>query len=280
MSLLKKKASRLVLGSGVLLAALSVYAASVSTSSLSGAVSENGGTYRMAPRAVVRRARNDWRALRESIRTAVPAVREQRESTGGVDAITLRSAQLTMDHLDVAYALPEAECVSLWMTGAANQEFQRLNVIGGVPCSLNARELSAHLRLEGIQPAVTEGQLVQVCTNARQYCSQPIAVTSGGGTHGAAQEAITIHSATIARNAYLSVTYSKGEGCTEIVRWNGAGETQKVSYDDEPFTCDAVDHGTARVNIRGMQPLLGPTQWIYLCTDNDATHCSNAYRIR
>ncbi|MEK7563010.1 MAG: hypothetical protein AAB544_01315 [Patescibacteria group bacterium] len=280
MSLLNKKPSRLVLGSGVLLAALSVYATSVSTSSQSGAVSENSGTYRITPQAVVRRARNDWRAFRKNIRTAVPAAREQRESTRNVAVITLRSAHLTSDHLDVAYTLPEAECVSLWITGAANQEFQRLNVIGGMPCSLDSGELSAHLRLKGIQPAVAEGQLVQICTNARQACSQPIAVTSGGGTHGAAQEAITIHAATIARNAYLSVTYSKGEGCMEIVRWNGAGNTQEVSYDDEPFTCDAVDHGTARVNIRGMQPLLGPTQWIYLCTEDDSTHCSNAYRIR
>lgn len=280
MSLLQKKTSRLILGSGVLLAALSIYAASVSTSSLSGAVSENGGTYRMAPRAIVRRTRNDWRALRESIRTAVPTATEQRESTGNVNVITLRSAHLTSDHLDVAYTLPEAGCVSLWMTGAANQEFQRLSVIGGMPCSLDSGELSAHLRLAGIQPTVTEGQLVQICTNARQACSQPIAVTSGGGTHGAALESITIHAATIARNAYLSVTYSKGEGCVGIVRWNGPESTQNVSYDDAPFPCDFVDHGTARVNIHGMQPLLGPTQWIYLCAQNDATHCSNAYRIR
>ena len=185
------------------------------------------------------------------------------ESTRNVAVITLRSAHLTSDHLDVAYTLPEAECVPL-DNGSRQPGIPAPQCDRGMPCSLDSGELSAHLRLKGIQPAVAEGQLVQICTNARQACSQPIAVTSGGGTHGAAQEAITIHAATIARNAYLSVTYSKGEGCMEIVRWNGAGNTQEVSYDDEPFTCDAVDHGTARVNIRGMQPLLGPTQWIYL----------------
>lgn len=281
MSHLKKKKLHLVLGSGVLLAALSFYGAGDSIGSQSGAVSEHSGTYLTAPRSAVRRARQSWRALRQNIRNGTTATERATEPVDGVDQLTLRSARLTGEHLDVTYALPEPECVSLWMTSAANQAFQRINIIGGMPCPLNSGELSAHLRIDGIQPAVAAGQLMQVCTNARAYCSQPIAVTvAGKETHGAALEPIMIHSAILARNAYLSIVYSKGEGCVGIVRWNGPGNTQTVSHENDSFTCDAADHATARVNIRGMQPLLGPVQWIYLCYREESDHCSNLYRIR
>lgn len=281
-----RKIAHVVIG-GMLLAAFSLFGSSAFTRSQTGLLTarteSGGGTFHNASvfGSAAQQARKEWRVLRWTLRNQSETVAiENTEQEKRADAITLRNTRLTTNHLDVSYALPEAECVSLWTTAAANQHFRRVNVIGGFPCSLNAGANAVRLLVSSIQPAVSEGQLMKICTNTRQECSQPIEVSAAAGHAAASDGAITIHSATLSRNAYLAITYTKGEGCVDLVRWNAPGDRQRVSFENDAFTCDAVDHGNARVNIRGMQPLLGPTQWIYLCAQGDTSDCSNVYQIR
>ncbi|TSC58644.1 MAG: hypothetical protein Greene041662_716 [Candidatus Peregrinibacteria bacterium Greene0416_62] len=284
-----RKSSRFVVGGSALLLALSIYGSTaVPTSTMTGLVTAkreatSHGTLHSVQEfgTTVSRTRRLWRTMRQNLRTTPNA--PQTETVRHIaSSVTLNSAQLSQEHLEVSYALLSAECVSLWITGAANQRFQRLSVIGGIPCSVNTGALSARLLLSSVQPTLSEGQLIKLCTNATQQCSQPIVITQSAvsASHGAAGTSITIHSAVITRNSSLSVTYSKAAGCTDLVRWNGIGDNQRVTFQHTTFSCSAVDHEIINIGILGMQPVLGPNQWIHLCDKNSPTTCSNVIQIR
>lgn len=279
-----RKSSRCILGGGALLLAASFYgSATLPASQIGQVTTSTHSTFHNVQDfgTTVSRTRRQWRTMRENLRTAPDA--PQKETSRHISSdVTLHSAQLTQEHLEVSYALPVTECVSLWITGAANQRFQRLSVIGGIPCTVNTGNLSARLLLSSVQPALKGGQLIKLCTNSTQQCSQPIAVTerASSASHTAARASITIHSASITRNSSLSVIYSKTAGCVNLVRWNGPGDNWQVTFQNVVFSCEAVDHENTHIAMMGMQPVLGPNQWIHLCDQNDPTACSNMYQIR
>ena len=282
-----RKSSRFVLGGSALLLAMSIYGSGTS-SSLEGRVSEQGITVGRGTlhgmqdfgRAAVR-ARSAWRTMRANLRdTAATAPRTQTPSASS-EELAFHSARLTSEHLEIAYALPSTGCISLWTTGAANQRFQRVSVIGGIPCSMATGDLSARLLLTSVQPALQPRQLIKLCTNNTLECTEPILISEGTSlSHSAAGTPVTIHSASIVRNSFLSVTYSKPAGCADLARWNGIGDDQQVTSENTTLSCDAVDHGSVQIGIMGMHPILGPTQWLHFCMHNDATACSNVIQVR
>lgn len=277
-----RRSSRFVIGGGTLLLALSLYGTSLPSATQVGQVApEQRGTFLNVRElgTTVTRARQEWRTLRFNIRNATPAAQPEAALSDATE-VTLRSAELSAEHLEITYALPDAACVSLWMTGEANQRFDRLSVIGGIPCSMATGDLSARLLLTSVQPALAEGQLIKLCTNTTHECSEPIAITAASPAHSAAGTSVTIHSASIVRNSTLSVTYSKSAGCVNLVRWNGAGDSRTVTFNTGSFSCDAVENARASIAVMGMQPVLGPTQWIHLCAQDQPGSCSNVYQIR
>lgn len=281
-----RRSSRFIVGGGTLLLAMSLYGSSALPSAQTGRVTvetASRGTLHTVQEfgSVISRTRRLWRTTRANLRNGTTV--SQTEAVANDSAsLTLRSAQLTATHLDISYDLPVTECVSLWVTGAANQRFQRLSVIGGIPCSMATGNLSARLLLSSIHPELAEGQLIKLCTNSTQQCSQPIAIATRGTTasHTAAGTSITIHSASIVRNSSLSITYTKTAGCVNLVRWNGPRDSQQVTFSNATFSCEAVRSENTSIAVMGMQPVLGPTQWIHLCDQNDATSCSNVIQIR
>jgi predicted GH43/DUF377 family glycosyl hydrolase len=65
-----------------------------------------------------------------------------------------------------------------------------------------------------------------------------------------------------------------------LVRWNGIGDNQQVVFRNGAISCDKGDHESARIAMQGMQPVLGPNQWIHLCMQDQPESCSNVYQIR
>ncbi|OGJ61846.1 hypothetical protein A3C37_04410 [Candidatus Peribacteria bacterium RIFCSPHIGHO2_02_FULL_53_20] len=283
-----RRSSRFIVGGGTLLLAMSLYGSGAQTSSLLGRVSSDQKTTERSTLHNVRefgtavRARKEWKSMRANIRTATADAPHTGTARNGTTEILLRSAQLSPQHLELSYSLPNSGCVSLWVTGAANQKFQRVTVIGGIPCSTATGEVSARLLLTSVHPALAEGQLAKLCANSTLQCTEPIAITGKNPavSHSAAGALITIHFASIVRNSMLSITYSKTAGCGDLVRWNGAGDSQQVTFQHDGVSCDAVDHGNVQIPVMGMQPLLGPTQWIHLCMQDQPGSCSNVMQIR
>jgi hypothetical protein len=281
-----RRSSFFIVGGGTLLLAISIYGSTMLSSTQTGRVTSEApsrGTLHTVQEfgSVITKTRKLWRENRANLRNGTTVTKTKVVANESA-SLTLHNAHLSAAHLDITYSLPITECVSLWTMGAANQRFERLSVIGGIPCSMATGNLSARLLLTSIHPELAEGQLIKLCTNSTQQCTQPIAIAirTVAAPHSAAGASITIHAAIIIRNSSLSVTYSKSAGCVNLVRWNGAGDSQNVAFTNGSFSCDAAENAQANITIQEMQPVLGVNQWIHLCDQNDTTSCSNVLQIR